>query len=123
MGRAVLERLLHGAARQQPVDQPRCERVAAAHTIQDFEVGPRCRHVERAVGVGRGAPVVASSRLRVAQCRGNQAEIRVFANDVDHHPAEVRRIERREVRVQPFDLEAECRAEVLLVAEHHVDER
>ena len=47
-----------------------------------------------------------------------------FGNCVDRrldHLLEVRRVDVREVLVEPLDLEAEAGGEVLLVADHHVD--
>ena len=123
MCRPVLERLLRVETRQQPVDQPRGERISAAHAVEDLQARPRHGLVEASVRPADRAPVVARRAADRAQRRGHRDEVRIRVADPGHHLSEATRVELGQVLVDALDREAEGGAEVLLVAEHHVDER
>ena len=62
-------------------------------------------------------------RQHGAQGRRHDTDVGIRGGHLRHHGAEALGVERREVAVEAGDLEAQRRAEILFVAEHHVDER
>ena len=104
----------------QAVDQPAGETVAAAHTVQNFQVLAVGRFVELAARPANRAPVIARGRLDRAQRGGDDFEVRVSLHRLADHFLEGRHIDPGEVFVRAFDLQAEAGGEVFLVADHDI---
>src|ERR1035438_1247718 len=84
MRRAATHRPLYRLARENPVDQPRRERVAAAYAIQNLNL--RLRHERNlAFRQGHRAPRIARRRVRRPQRRRNYFEIGVRRRHVPQH--------------------------------------
>src|SRR5712691_2092103 len=72
----ALHRPLRSLAHQEAVDEPRGERVAAAHPVEDLQALAGRRLVELAALVAHGAPVVDGGALDAAQRGRHHPEVR-----------------------------------------------
>ena len=124
MCRAELDRTCSAEPLEQPVEESRRERVAAADAVEDLELGPVRRLVDALGRKADGTPAVAASPTAPrAGSTASSARFGYAADTCSSIATNACRVELRQRLVDALDLEPERELEVLLVADDDVDER
>src|SRR5437763_110830 len=118
---AALDGPCRSASGEQSVDQAGGEGVAAAHAVENLEIGARGGLMKLAVAPDYGTPVVARGGVRDAQRGGHDVHVRELLARAGDHRLECFDRKRGQMLVDAFDLDAEGDAEVFFVAEENVD--
>src|SRR3954471_13071228 len=93
VGDAEIYTILWRRAGQESVGETRCETVAAADTVFDFQIGIGGAVVKRAIVPHYGRPIVYERRLNAAQCRADGLDVWVILHDAFDHRLKRRGIE------------------------------
>ena len=121
MRRAVVDCLLGVVESHEAIDETRSERIAAANAVVDLEPRALDRLVQLSLVPADRRPVIHRRGLDRPKRRRDRLKIRVDRDGLLDHLLEALDRKRRKVLVHAFDLDAERRGEVFLVADHDIN--